>query len=69
MNPTNGPFAENLKALMALARYAHANEIAGLVSYLASPEAAFLVGSDFLTNGGGTAAYWFGELRASRTGN
>ena len=39
MNPAQGPFAESLKSLMALGRYGRGDEIAGLVAYLASPEA------------------------------
>ncbi|HUB86699.1 MAG TPA: SDR family oxidoreductase [Verrucomicrobiae bacterium] len=52
MNPANGPFAESLKALMALPRYGHADEIAGLVSYLAGPEAAFITGASLTIDGG-----------------
>jgi len=52
MNPANGPFAESLKALMALPRYGHTDEIAGLVSYLAGPEAAFITGASLTIDGG-----------------
>jgi 3-oxoacyl-[acyl-carrier protein] reductase len=52
MNPATGPFAESLKALMALPRYAHADEIAGLVAYLASSEAAFVTGACLTIDGG-----------------
>ena len=52
MNPENGAFAESLKALMALPRYGHTDEIAGLVSYLASPEAGFVTGASLTIDGG-----------------
>jgi 3-oxoacyl-[acyl-carrier protein] reductase len=52
LNPATGPFAESLKALMALPRYGHADEIAGMVAYLASPEAAFVTGASFTIDGG-----------------
>jgi 3-oxoacyl-[acyl-carrier protein] reductase len=52
MNPENGPFAESLKSLMALKRYGTGDEIAAMVSYLASPEAAYVTGSSLLIDGG-----------------
>src|SRR5205814_3211342 len=42
MNPIDGPSAGALKNLMALGRFAKDDEIAGMVAYLASPEAAFV---------------------------
>ena len=52
MNPENGPFAETLKSLLALKRYGRTEEIAGMVSYLAGPEAAYITGSNLLIDGG-----------------
>jgi 3-oxoacyl-[acyl-carrier protein] reductase len=52
MNPENGPFAESLKSLMALKRYGTGDEIAGMVSYLASAEAAYVTGASLLIDGG-----------------
>jgi len=37
---------------MALARHAHPEEIAGMVAYLASPEAAFVTGASLNIDGG-----------------
>ena len=52
MNPENGAFAESLKALMALKRYGHTDEIAGMVSYLAGPEAGYVTGASLTIDGG-----------------
>jgi 3-oxoacyl-[acyl-carrier protein] reductase len=52
MNPATGPFAESLKALMALPRYARGDEIAAMVAYLASSEAAFVTGASLTIDGG-----------------
>lgn len=52
MNPASGPFAESLKGLMALPRYGTGEEIAGMVAYLASPEAAFVTGASLTIDGG-----------------
>jgi 3-oxoacyl-[acyl-carrier protein] reductase len=52
MNPATGPFAESLKSLMALPRYARSEEIAGMVAYLAGPEAAFVTGASLTIDGG-----------------
>src|SRR3954453_18397115 len=45
MNPSNGPTAEFLKNLMALKRFGHVDDIAGLVSFLAGPDGAFITGA------------------------
>jgi len=52
MNPANGPFAETLKGFMAIPRYGQGEEIAGMVAYLASPEAAFVTGASLTIDGG-----------------
>jgi 3-oxoacyl-[acyl-carrier protein] reductase len=52
MNPENGPFAETMKSLMALKRYGRTDEIAGLVSYLAGPEAGYVTGASLTIDGG-----------------
>jgi 3-oxoacyl-[acyl-carrier protein] reductase len=52
MNPETGDFAVALHGLMAIPRHGHPDEIAGMVAYLASPEAAFVTGADLLIDGG-----------------
>ena len=55
MNPADGDFAEGLKKITALGRYGQADEVAGMVSYLASSEAAFVTGASLKIDGGFTA--------------
>jgi NAD(P)-dependent dehydrogenase (short-subunit alcohol dehydrogenase family) len=38
------------------------DEIASLCALVMGPDGAFITGSDFLIDGGVTAAYWYGEL-------
>jgi 3-oxoacyl-[acyl-carrier protein] reductase len=55
LNPATGEFAETLKKLMALPRYGSVDEIAGMVSYLAGPEAGFVTGASLMIDGGFSA--------------
>ena len=55
MNPATGDFAKMLIQQMALPRYGTGDEIASLVAYLASPEAAFVTGASLSIGGGFTA--------------
>ncbi len=55
LNPADGEFAERLKKLMALPRYASADEIAAMVAYLSGPEAGFITGASLTIDGGFTA--------------
>lgn len=55
MDLATGPFAETLRALMALPHFGTAEEIAALVAYLASAEAGFVTGASLTIDGGFTA--------------
>ncbi len=52
MNPADSDFAATMHGLMALPRHGRPGEIAGMVAYLASEEAAFVTGADLLIDGG-----------------
>lgn len=56
MNPADSEFAEMLKKqFMALPRYGSAEEIAGMVAYLAGPEAGYITGASLMIDGGFSA--------------
>lgn len=55
MNPAKGDFAEMLRKVMAVPRYATVDEIAAMVAYLAGPEAGFITGASLTIDGGFTA--------------
>jgi 3-oxoacyl-[acyl-carrier protein] reductase len=55
MNPAEGEFADGLRRLMSLPRYASAEEIAAMVAYLVGPEAGFVTGASLMIDGGFTA--------------
>lgn len=52
MNPADGPSAALMHSFMALDRHGQPEEIAGMVAYLASPEAAFVTGASLNIDGG-----------------
>jgi 3-oxoacyl-[acyl-carrier protein] reductase len=52
MNPESGAFATALHGLMALQRHGRPEEVAAMVSYLTSSDAAFVTGADLLIDGG-----------------
>jgi 3-oxoacyl-[acyl-carrier protein] reductase len=55
MNPADGPFAETLRGMLAIPRYATPDEVAGLVAYLAGADSAFVTGTTLTIDGGYTA--------------
>ncbi len=55
MNPENGPFSATLKGHMAVGRYGRGEEVASMVAYLASSDAAFVTGACLNVDGGFTA--------------
>ena len=52
MNPAAGPFAETLKGYLAIKRYGQGDEVAAMVSYLASAESAYVTGTALTIDGG-----------------
>ena len=55
MNPAEGEFAGTMKSFLAVARYGTADEVAGMVAYLAGPEAAYVTGASLMIDGGFSA--------------
>lgn len=55
LNPADSDFAKKVMSVMAVPRYASGDEIASLVAYLASPEAAFVTGASLTIDGGFSA--------------
>ncbi|MBS0455090.1 MAG: SDR family oxidoreductase [Proteobacteria bacterium] len=60
-----GPRGAGYRAMIEgspVGRAATPDEIASLAALILGPDGGFITGSDFLSDGGATAAYWFGEL-------
>lgn len=55
MNPGQGDFADSLRKLTAVSRYARSDEIAAMVAYLAGPEAGYVTGACLMIDGGFSA--------------
>lgn len=55
INPADGPVAAIVGPGMAIGRYGQPSEIASIVAFLASDEAAFVTGADIVADGGLTA--------------
>lgn len=52
MNPGDGPMSGLMHSFMAIKRHGTADEVAGLVAYLAGPEAAIVTGAMHTIDGG-----------------
>ena len=52
MNPAEGPMKDLMHSFMAVKRHIRPEEIAGLVAYLAGPEAAMVTGASHTIDGG-----------------
>lgn len=55
MNPLDSPYHDTLIRMLPVGRMGHPEEIAGMVSYLASSEAGYVTGSSLTIDGGLTA--------------
>jgi len=55
LNPAAGDWAEPQIANTALKRYGHVDEIAAMVAFVASPEAAYVTGTSLTVDGGTNA--------------
>ncbi len=55
MKLADGNLAIGVTKMTALDRYGQGDEVAGMVSYLASPEVAFVTGASLKIDGGYTA--------------
>jgi len=52
MNPADGPYAAASLAVLAVGRYGLPRDVAAMVAFLASPEAAFITGASLNVDGG-----------------
>jgi NAD(P)-dependent dehydrogenase (short-subunit alcohol dehydrogenase family) len=57
-----GPGYRRMLEVSAAGRAGTPDEVGTVGALLMGPDGAFITGSDFLMDGGVTAAYWFGEL-------
>jgi len=57
-----GPGYRRMIEVLAAGRAGTPDEVGTLGALLMGAEGAFVTGSDFLMDGGVTAAYWFGDL-------
>jgi 3-oxoacyl-[acyl-carrier protein] reductase len=55
LNPASGDWAAPQKALTALNRYGSVDDVASLVAFVASPEAAYITGASLTVDGGTNA--------------
>lgn len=62
-NGIRGDFYKNMFAKCPAHRPGTADEVANVAELLMSDKGAFITGTDFLVDGGATAAYFYGELK------
>jgi 3-oxoacyl-[acyl-carrier protein] reductase len=55
LNPASGDWATPQKAMTALNRYGHVDEVAALVAFVAGPEAGYITGANLTIDGGTNA--------------
>ncbi|MEU8674540.1 SDR family oxidoreductase [Streptomyces sp. NPDC048560] len=55
LNPAGGPFAAGQRAATTLDRFGTADEVASLIAYLASEDAAYITGTEVVVDGGHAA--------------
>ena len=55
LNPAGGDWATPQKAVTALNRYGHVDEVAALVAFVASPESSYITGANLTVDGGTNA--------------
>ena len=55
LNPSSGDWATPQKAVTALGRYGTVDEVAALVSFVASPESSYITGANLTVDGGTNA--------------
>ena len=64
-NELKGPRGDGYRRMLevsAAGRAGTPDEVANVAALLMGPDGAFITGSDFLMDGGVTAAYWYGDL-------
>jgi len=64
LNGPRGPGYRRMIEVSAAGRAGTPDEVGNVGALLMGAEGAFITGSDFLIDGGVTAAYWYGELAA-----
>jgi 3-oxoacyl-[acyl-carrier protein] reductase len=55
LNPASGDWATPQKAVTALNRYGHVDEVAALVAFVAGPESSYITGTNLTVDGGTNA--------------
>lgn len=64
-----GPGFRHMIEVSSAGRAGTPDEVGNIAALLMGPDGAFVTGSDFLADGGVTAAYWFGELAPKNLSN